>query len=324
MTGARTLLLLDGLFDDLEVETATAAEKGWRIDRWDRSDAGLRGVEAVLHVRTSIDRALLDRMPDCRVVARFGTGLDTVDQAATSERGIRVVGVRDYCIPELATHTLGLAFALDRRIDAARDGRLALDATWQDVSSRLPIPGRIAATVIGLGSVGTAVTRALLAMGVTVKVVTRHGSDLARALGATPVALDEGLADVGFVFLHTSLEKETARMIDAERLRRMQSGTLLINTARIGLLDEAAVASAIDSGNLGGAGLDAKLAPDSPLRRLSTDPRLLVTPHIGWYSARSARELRRRTVLAAIASAESAETAQPASAKSKETGNEYL
>jgi NAD(P)-dependent dehydrogenase (short-subunit alcohol dehydrogenase family) len=113
--------------------------------------------------------------------------------------------------------------------------------------------------------------------------IVRHGSvgsalvrrigrtEVARALGATPVGLGEGLADVGLVFLHTSLEKETARMIDAVRLRQMQSGTLLVNTALIGLLDEAAVAGAISSGHLGGAGFDAKLAPDSPLRRLSAD-----------------------------------------------------
>jgi lactate dehydrogenase-like 2-hydroxyacid dehydrogenase len=100
-------------------------------------------------------------------------------------------------------------------------------------------------------------------------------------------------------------------MIDAARLARMSPGTILINTARIGLLDEASVVAAISSGHLGGVGLDAKLDLDSPLRRLSNDPRLLVTPHIGWYSARSAEELRKRTVLAAIASAE----AMPASDK---------
>jgi phosphoglycerate dehydrogenase-like enzyme len=299
MSGS-TILVLDGLFDDLDVETATAASRGWSVRRWDGSDAMLREAEVVVHVRTKVDRGLMDRMPACRVVGRFGTGLDTVDQPAAAERRIRVVGVRDYCIPELASLTLGLAFALDRRVDGVRTGMLGPDDGWQAVASRMPLPGRTTATVVGLGSVGTAVTRALLAIGVAVRVVTKHGADAARAMGAAPVGLTDGLAGSGFVFLHTALAADTARMIDAKALARMSPGTILVNTARLGLLDELAVAAALTSGHLGGLGLDARLAPDSPLRAFLGDPRVMLTPHIGWYSARSAQELRERTVSAAI------------------------
>ena len=188
-----SLLVLDGLFDDLEVEASVARSRGWSVQRWDGSDQGLRDAEVALHVRTRVDRALLAKMPSCRVVARFGTGLDTVDHAAAAERGIRVVGVRDYCIPELASHTLGLAFALDRRADGVRSGMLGADDSWQDIAARVPIPGRTTATVVGLGSVGTAIARALLAIGISVRVVTEHGAEHARRLGATPVTLPEGL-----------------------------------------------------------------------------------------------------------------------------------
>jgi phosphoglycerate dehydrogenase-like enzyme len=296
----RSLLVLDGLFDDLDVETAVAASRGWSVGRWNGAEPQLRAAEVVLHVRTRVDRALIGRMPACRVVARFGTGLDTVDHAAAAERGIRVVGVRDYCIPELASLTLGLAFALDRRVDGVRIGVLGADDSWQDVASRVPLPGRTTATVIGLGSVGTAVARALLAIGIAVRVVTRHGADAARAIGGTPVALSDGLAGAGFVFLHAALGADTQAMIDRKALALMSPGTILVNTARLGLLDESAVAVAMTSGHLGGLGLDAKLGPDSPLRGLLGDPRMMITPHIGWYSARSARELRERTVGAAI------------------------
>jgi D-3-phosphoglycerate dehydrogenase len=308
MTEPRVLVVLDGLFDDLDLETAVAASKGWSVARWDGTEASLRGARVVLHVRTRIDKAMLGRMPACKVVARFGTGLDTVDQTAAAERGIRVVGVRDYCIPELTTHTLGLAFALDRRLDAVRDGRLGPDDTWQQVASRLPLPGRTVATVIGFGSIGAAVTRALLAVNLSVRVVTQHGADAARRFGAMAVSLDEGLADAGFIFLHSSLGPSTAGLIDRARLARIASGAILINTARIGLIDEAAVAAALGEGRLAGLGLDAKLGADSPLRGFLDDPRVLVTPHIGWYSARSARELRERTVQAAIAAALELET----------------
>jgi phosphoglycerate dehydrogenase-like enzyme len=301
-----TLVVLDGLFDDLDVETHVAAANGWGIVRWDGSDAMLRSAEAVVHVRTKVDRTMLGKLAACRVVGRFGTGLDSVDQVAARECGVRVVGVRDYCIPELAGHTLGLAFALDRRVDAIRAGRLSPDASWQEVAAKQPMPGRTTATVIGYGSVGAAVTKALIALGIAVRVVTAHGADKAYRAGATPVSLDRALVGAGFVFLHAALGNDTAAMIDSDRLERFSPGTILIDTARIGLLDEAAVAAALAAGRLAGLGLDAKLAADSPLRPYLTDERVLITPHVGWYSERSARELRRRTVQATIEAFEDA------------------
>jgi phosphoglycerate dehydrogenase-like enzyme len=297
---ANSILVLDGLFDDLDVEAAVAAARGWSVRHWDGNESTLREAEVVVHVRTKVDRGLMDRMPACRVVGRFGTGLDTVDQAAAGERRIRVVGVRDYCIPELASLTLGLAFALDRRVDGVRTGMLDPDDSWQAVASRVSLPGRTAATVVGLGSVGTAVTRALLSIGLAVRVVTKHGADTARALGATSVGMSEGLAGAGFIFLHAALNAETERMINERALALISRDTILVNTARIGLLDEGAVAGALTSGHLGGLGLDARLAPNSPLRACLGDARIMITPHIGWYSARSARELRERTIAAAI------------------------
>jgi phosphoglycerate dehydrogenase-like enzyme len=296
VTAAPTIVVLDALFDDLDIETRVAADNGWAVARWDGSDAMLRSAEVVVHVRTKVDRALLDKLAACTVVGRFGTGLDSVDQAAAKERGIRVVGVRDYCIPELASHTLALAFALDRRVDAVRGNRLSPDASWQEVAAKQPMPGRTTATVIGFGSIGAAVTRALMPLGIFVRVVTAHGADDARRIGAATATLEDGLANADFIFLHVALGADTTNMIDRERLRRVSPGTILINTARIGLLDEAAVAEALADGRLGGLGLDAKLGEASPLRALLDDERMLITPHVGWYSERSARELRRRTV----------------------------
>jgi D-3-phosphoglycerate dehydrogenase len=137
-------------------------------------------------------------------------------------------------------------------------------------------------------------------------VVTRHGADETRAVGATPVSLDDGLADAGFVFLHTALSAETAGLIDDSRIEGMSPGTIMVDTARLGLIDEGAVAEALRSGRLAGVALDARLPPGSPLRGLIGDARLLVTPHIGWYSERSAAELRRRTIDETIDAAEAA------------------
>jgi D-3-phosphoglycerate dehydrogenase len=292
----RRIVVLDPLFRELDLERSVAEARGWDLVAWDGDRGSLAGATALVHVRTSVDRALMERAPGLRVVGRYGTGLDSVDLAAAADLGVRVVGVRDYCTPELTSHTLGLAFALDRRIGDAASGALGPDVEWRDVSAEQPIAGRLSATVVGFGTIGRAVSRALLACGLEVRVVTRHGAADARAIGATPVSLEDGVADAGFVLLHASLSAETATLIDARRIARMSQGTILVDTARLGLIDQDAVADALASGHLAGVGLDARLPATSPLRALLGDPRLLVTPHIGWYSERSARELRRRAI----------------------------
>jgi D-3-phosphoglycerate dehydrogenase len=293
------ILIFDSLFDDLAIETETAAARGWTLARWDGGDASLRDAEVAMHVRTRIDRPLFDRMPAVRVVTRFGTGVDTVDPVVATERGVAVVNVRDYCVPEMTAHTLALALSLDRRV-----GELATTSLdWSDIAEKLPLPGRRSATVIGLGAVGRSVARTLLAMGLTVSAVTRQ-ADAARALGIPVVPLEEGLGTGAFVFLHAALNADTAGLIGGAELARMQPHAILVNTARLGLIDEAAVASALEQGRIGGVGIDARLPPGSPLDRLRGHPRLIVTPHVGWLSTRSAAELRRRAVENTIAAAE--------------------
>lgn len=302
------LFVLDSLFDDLAIETAAAASAGWEVVRWDATQAALQSAEAVLHVTTRIDRAMFDAMPAVRVVGRFGTGLDSVDRALAAERQVSVVGVRDYCVPELTTHSLGLAFALDRRLSGFGSGA---NLSWQDLAANMPIPGRIRAVVVGFGTIGRAVASALTVLGITVVVVTDRGAAAARRLGLAVLSLSEALADAGFIFLHAALTAETKGMIGAAELARMPASAILVNTARLGLVDEAALAAALSGGRIAGLGLDARLGDASPLRPLIGDPRFLLTPHIGWYSARSAGELRERAVLETIAEAERLRSSAP-------------
>jgi D-3-phosphoglycerate dehydrogenase / 2-oxoglutarate reductase len=300
VTNQGTVLVLDSLFDDIDVERDAAASLGWDVVRWDGSDGALSSARVAVHVRTRIDETLLSRMPVCRVVGRFGSGIDTVDTGAASRRGVSVVRIRDYCTPELTAHTLALAFTLERQVQRALELRLAPTSTWDEIGSALPIAGRTCAAVVGFGTIGSAMTRALLGMGMTVSVVTAHGGVEAERLGARSVDLSSALRAAELVFLHVALTPETERLIDRGRLATMRSDALLIDTARLGLIDEAAVAEALAASRLAGVALDARLAEDSPLSRLRGDPQLLVTPHVGWYSARSAGDLRRRTMVDSI------------------------
>lgn len=292
------VVVLDSLYASLDVEEQAAAEAGATLSRWDGDPGSLVEADVVAHVRSRVDAELISAMPRCRVISRFGSGIDTVELNAAREAGIAVVTVRHYCTQELATHTLAIAFSLLRRIT---DTGNRLDTSWDEVAAATPIRGYQRATVVGLGAIGRAVASALVALGYEVRAVTRHGRSEAVELGARPVHLEEGFASGDIVFLHTALDDTTARLVDARRLELMPPQALLVNTARLRLLDEDAVADALQSGRLGGLALDAILGPSSPLRLLVGDPRVLITPHVGWYSEESAVRLRRATIVDALA-----------------------
>jgi len=285
------VVVLDSLFDSLDIEREVAARYGARVVRLQDDPSLLASAGVVAHVRTHVDATLITAMSDCRVIARFGTGLDTIDLKAAERAGIAVVGVRDYCIPELTSHTLALAFALARRIGVLG----GLEAGWDEIVASVPLPGARCAAVVGLGSVGTAVASALVAMGFDVLAVTSR-PDAAQSIGATPATLEEALEAADLVLLHLALTEATRGLLDERRVALMRPGAILVNTARLALLDERAVADALAGGRLGGLGLDARLARSSPLRRLLTDRRVIVTPHVGWYSEASAQSLRERTI----------------------------
>ena len=292
------VVVLDSLFTSLDVEERAAREAGATLERWNGDRGTLADADVVAHVRTRVDAELIAAMPRCRVISRFGSGSDTVDLRAANDAGITVVTVRDYCIRELASHTLVLALSLVRRLgETAR----RLDASWNEIASATPIRGYTRATVVGLGSIGRAVVTALVALGYEVRAVSRHARSHAAHLGAEPVELEEGFAAGELLFLHTALDESTSRLVDAPRLALMPPGAILVDTARLGLLDEIAVAAALEAGRLGGLALDAVVPPSSPLARLVHDSRVLITPHIGWYSEESAARLRRAGIADALA-----------------------
>jgi D-3-phosphoglycerate dehydrogenase len=296
---AKRILVLDSLFDDLDVERSVASARGWELQRWDGSAAALASADAVVHVRTRVDRELIAKLARCRVIGRFGVGLDSVDQPAAAQYGIAVVNVRDYCIPEMTAHTLALAFTLERRLSGWRNEDW-LDTDWQTFAKARPIHGRTRVAVIGLGSIGSAVASALRDLAFDVVVVTTHGRATAERIRLPILPLETGLRSADLVLLHAALVPTTVNLIDRRGLTLLQPGAILVNTARLGLIDQNAVAEALASDRLGGLGLDARLEPESPLRHFATDPRVMITPHVGWFSERSARALRERAIINSI------------------------
>ena len=237
----------------------------------------------IVRNRTQVDARLLDAGPRLRVVGRLGVGLDNIDVKACAARRIQVIPATGANAQAVAEYVIGTALALLR---GAFDATGAV-ATGQwprgALSSGREIGGKTLG-LVGFGSIGR--TTARLARGVGMQVIgfdpqLPPTDDVWRAEGVTPRSFAEVIAAADVVSLHVPLTSATQNLIDAERLASMKPDAILINTARGGVVDEAAVAAALRARKLGGAALDVfatePLPNGSPLGGC---PHLILTPHI--------------------------------------------
>jgi D-3-phosphoglycerate dehydrogenase/(S)-sulfolactate dehydrogenase len=231
----------------------------------------------VVRNRTQVTRQLLQAAPRLLVVARAGVGLDNVDVAAADELGVVVVAAVGANAPSVAEHALAMALALARDLvglDASvRDGR------W-DRAPGLELAGRTWG-VIGLGATGRATAALAAAIGM-------------RVVGFDPFIGQEQLVDgvervtkqvqlleqADVVSLHLALSDQTRGLVDRLFLASMRPGAMLINVARGELVDEEALLAALDSGRVGGAGLDVRTEEPPTNNQLTRHPRCLSTPHV--------------------------------------------
>lgn len=247
---------------------------------------------ALLVVREPITAWVLERLPECRVVTRFGVGLDTVDVEAATAHGVRVTNVPDANIQEVAAHTLAMALSLVRRLPQ-------FDAVVRAGSWGFAEPGRgirrissLSLGLVGLGRIGRLVASGACSLGFNVLATDPIASDEeAEACGARLVDLDELLTTSDVVSLHVPLTQGTRRLIDEAALGQMKQGAILVNTSRGGLVDESALASALESGRLSGAGVDAfESEPPDPANPLLKVEHAVFSPHAAHYSHEAHRE----------------------------------
>ena len=229
---------------------------------------------------TTVDAEVLAAAPRLKIVARAGVGLDNVDVEAATARGVLVVNAPTSNIHSAAEHAVALMLAAARQIPAA-DATLR-EHTWKRSSfSGTEIFGKTVG-VVGLGRIGQLVAQRLAAFGAHIVAYDPYVSHaLAAQLGIELLTLDDLLGRADFISVHLPKTKETAGLIGKEALGKTKPGVIIVNAARGGLIDEQALAEAITSGHVRGAGLDVfatEPCTDSPLFDL---PQVVVTPHLG-------------------------------------------
>jgi glycerate dehydrogenase len=255
----------------------------------------LQDADVALLNKVKLSRALLSGAPRLKLVALAATGTDNVDLTAARELGIAVCNVRAYCTASVVQHVWGLILCLNQHV--LQYSRMTGNGTWtrDETSMVLSHPIRELSQrtfgVIGYGELGRGVARVAEAFGMRALIANRPGTP------AMPgrVRLEELLAESDIVSLHCPLNETTRGLIGAAELRQMKRDALLINTARGGLIDGAALAAALRERRLGGAGLDVLAREPPPIDDPLLDPEipnLLVTPHVAW----AAREARQRCI----------------------------
>jgi glyoxylate reductase len=248
-------------------------------------DAGAAAIDALVALLTDrVDAALLARAPRLRVVANVAVGVDNVDLGACAAAGIVVTNTPGVLTEATADFAFGLLLAAARRI--AEGDRLVRAGGFDGWTPSFMLGQRVHGATLGLvgmGRIGQAMARRARGFGMRVLYTAPRAlpEDLERALGATRLDLDALLSRADFVSLHCPLTAETRHLMDAARLGRMRPRAVLVNTARGGCVDEAALADALSRGSLAAAGLD--VFEDEPRvhPRLRSLGNVVLAPHLG-------------------------------------------
>ena len=240
-----------------------------------------------------LNRNVLDHLTKCKVVARYGVGVDSIDLKAATDLGIIVANVPDYCIDEVASHAVAMLLTLIRK--TVFFDRKVKSSHW-DFRQGPPIH-RIQGKTLGLigcGKIGFEVAKRMSAFGV--KVITFDPYLEKVSEGIELEDFDTVLKESDFISIHCPLNDSTRHLIGDEALKKMEKKPMIINTSRGPIVDEKALIQALEQGLISGAGLDVleKEPPDDQNSLLKME-NVILSPHVGFYSEESISELKRRT-----------------------------
>jgi D-3-phosphoglycerate dehydrogenase len=256
--------------------------------------AACHDADALLVQWAPITERVLRGLTRCKAVIRYGIGVDNVDLEAAKRAGIAVANVPDYCVDEVADHTLALALALGRQVFTTFDRLRA--GQWK-ITPPAPMPAfrDMNFVVAGLGRIGRAVLGRARAFGFRLAAYDPLPPDESfHQVGARRLSVDQAFSEADILSLHVPLNPGTRHLVSTDRLRSMKPTALVINTSRGGLIDTRGLAIALEEGRIAGAALDVfEEEPLQPGHPLFHCPNAILTSHIAWFSEASIARLQR-------------------------------
>lgn len=300
------IVITDHGFPNIDQERTIIGEAGYELEVAQVKApedvlAVARDADALLVQWATIDRGIIEHLGRCKVIVRYGIGVDNVDLAAARERRIPVCNVPDYCIDEVADHAVAMALALGRQLPQL-DRRLR-SGVWK-LTSEGPMPAfaQMTFATAGFGRIARAVLDRARPFGFRLAAYDPFvADDRFAAAGVDRLSMKELFAQADILSLHLPLTDETRHLVNERRLREMKPTSILVNTARGPLIDTVALADALRSGGIASAGIDVfepePLRPDHPLTKCAN---AILTSHVAWCSDSSLVVLQRMAAEEAV------------------------
>ena len=303
-TTREKVVIADYDYGDVDIERAIIEKAGFELivaqskTEEEVIDAS-RDAAAVVAQYATISARVIDALPECRVIARYGTGVDIVDVDAATRHDVLVTNVpNDWCENEVADHAMALLLAVARKITVYDQATRAGTWRWQSGEPIHRLAGRVLG-VLSFGAIARAIAARAAGFGMRITAHDPYVSPEEIAVtGATGVSFDALVTESDCLVIQAPLTAETHHLFDEFQLRRMKPSSILINTARGPIVDDRALHRALEEGWIAGAGLDdleeepAKVRgwqPDNPLLRLDN---VVITPHAAYYSEEAIRWVR--------------------------------
>ncbi len=303
-TDRGTIMIADSDFGDTDIERAIIEEAGFALHAYQcRSEAEViehgGDADGILTQYAEIGATAMQHLPNCRVIARYGTGVDIVDVDAATRLGIQVTNApNDWCADEVADHAIALWLCAVRKINDYDAATRAGVWTWQTGEPIRRLHGQVFG-ILGFGAIARLIAERARPFRVDVHSHDPYVDDAQiRAHGVRPVSFDELVERSDHLTIQAPLTPDTHHLFDRATLARMKPTAILINTARGPIVEDAALADALVTGAIAGAALDdleeepAKhrdWRPDNPLLHL---PNTVITPHAAYYSEESLHAVR--------------------------------
>ncbi len=274
------------------VDLAKIAEGG--IKEPDALIPYVKDADALIVQFAAIDKSVIDSMERCKVIARYAIGVDTIDVEAAAAKGIYVANVPDYCIGEVADTAIAHIMNAQRKITLAN--RLLLEKEFEmDKIRPVRRMENEVLCLIGFGHIARNVAAKMKAFFQEIVIYDPYFKDCASYPEFRFLGFEEAVSEADVISLHVPLNSSTMHMLSEDAFRMMKDGVVIVNTARGGLIDEAALIKALDSGKVGYCGLDVVSTEDFEHSPLLSKEHVLLTPHMGWCSEEAIVELQRKT-----------------------------
>jgi D-3-phosphoglycerate dehydrogenase len=299
------IVITDHRFPNIDQETRAVNDVGWNLvvgqaATEDELVTLCRDADGVLAGRARINNKVIAEMKRCRIIVRYGIGVETIDVAAAAARGIMVANVPDYCVDEVSDHALALLLLLSRQIIAAMT--LAARQPWS--IAKMPPLHRLRGQVCGLfgfGRIGSLLARKVQPLGMRVVVHDPYLHEKRAAdCGVELCSFDDLLKLSDYISLHAPLTGETRHRFGEAAFAKMKPTASLINAARGELIDQGALLAALNSGKIAGAALDV-LDSTAAAASVLHHPKIILTPHSAWLSEEARTTLQASAVAQVIA-----------------------